>query len=137
MLPLLDGATTSHSSGHSMGGNAMLAVGLSRASISTCYRTYYRTIANLAARCHRATLRGRWVTTIRLNVSTTPTGHGRGGSLPRQSESAAELQVITRRYLTSSIVTTTDLGVGWWGKIFDDPRVAEFVPESGTLPSPS
>ena len=34
------------------------------------------------------------------------------------------IQVITQRYLKSSIVMTTNLGVGSWGKIFDDPMVA-------------
>jgi DNA replication protein DnaC len=37
---------------------------------------------------------------------------------------AALFQVITQRYLKSSIVMTTNLGVGSWGKIFDDPTVA-------------
>ena len=47
------------------------------------------------------------------------------GYLPLQSEAAAALfQVITQRYLKSSIVMTTNLGVGSWGKIFDDPMVA-------------
>ena len=47
------------------------------------------------------------------------------GYLPLQSEAAAALfQVITQRYLKSSIVMTTNLGVSSWGKIFDDPMVA-------------
>jgi hypothetical protein len=49
----------------------------------------------------------------------------RGGLPPLQSEAAAALfQVITQRYLKSSIVTTTNLCVGSWGKIYDDPMVA-------------
>ena len=32
--------------------------------------------------------------------------------------------MITQRYLKSSIVMTTNLGVSSWGKIFDDPMVA-------------
>jgi hypothetical protein len=44
---------------------------------------------------------------------------------PLQQEAAAALvQVITQRYLKSSIVMTTDLGVSSWGKIFDDRIVA-------------
>jgi DNA replication protein DnaC len=47
------------------------------------------------------------------------------GYLPLAQEAAAALfQVITQRYLKSSIVMTTNLGVGSWGKIFDDPMVA-------------
>jgi hypothetical protein len=37
---------------------------------------------------------------------------------------AALFQVITQRYLKSSTVLTTNLGIGSWGKIFDDPMVA-------------
>ena len=37
---------------------------------------------------------------------------------------AALFQVITQRYLKSSTVLTTNLGVGSWGKILDDPMVA-------------
>ena len=33
---------------------------------------------------------------------------------------ATLFQVITQRYLKSSIVMTTNLGVGSWGKIFGD-----------------
>jgi DNA replication protein DnaC len=33
-------------------------------------------------------------------------------------------QVITQRYLKGSIILTTNLGVGSWGRMFDDPMVA-------------
>ena len=47
------------------------------------------------------------------------------GYLPLAAEAAAALfQVITQRYLKGSIVLTTNLGIGSWGKIFDDPTVA-------------
>ena len=40
------------------------------------------------------------------------------------SEDAAALfQVITQRYLKSSTVLTTNLGIASWGQIFDDPMV--------------
>jgi len=44
----------------------MLAVGLAHASVDAGYRTYYTTAADLAARCHRAALEGRWATTMRF-----------------------------------------------------------------------
>jgi DNA replication protein DnaC len=44
----------------------MLAVALARASIEAGYRTCYTTAADLAARCHRAALEGRWATTMRF-----------------------------------------------------------------------
>ena len=106
-------------------GKTMLAVGLARASIDAGYRTYYTTAADLAARCHRAALEGRWATTMRFFAGPRLLVIDEVGYLPLQSEAAAALfQVITQRYLKSSIVMTTNLGVGSWGKIFDDPMVA-------------
>jgi DNA replication protein DnaC len=47
------------------------------------------------------------------------------GHLPLASEAASALfQVITTRYLKSSTVLPTNLGLASWGKIFDDPMVA-------------
>ena len=76
-------------------------------------------------RCHRAALEGRWATTMRFFAGPRLLVIDEVGYLPLQSEAAAALfQVITQRYLKSSIVMTTNLGVGSWGKIFDDPMVA-------------
>ena len=106
-------------------GKTMLAVGLARASIEAGYRTYYTTAADLVARCHRAALEGRWATTMRFFAGPRLLVIDEVGYLPLQSEAAASLfQVITQRYLKSSIVMTTNLGVSSWGKIFDDPMVA-------------
>jgi DNA replication protein DnaC len=106
-------------------GKTMLAVGLGRASIEAGYRTYYTTAADLAARCHRAALEGRWATTMRFFAGPRLLIIDEVGYLPLAQEAAAALfQVITQRYLKSSIVMTTNLGIGSWGKIFDDPMVA-------------
>ena len=106
-------------------GKTMLAVGLARASVDAGYRTYYTTAADLAARCHRAALEGRWATTMRFYAGPRLLVIDEVGYLPLAAEAAAALfQVITQRYLKSSIVMTTNLGVGSWGKIFDDPTVA-------------
>ena len=106
-------------------GKTMLAVALGRASIEAGYRTYYTTAADLVARCHRAALEGRWATTMRFFAGPRLLIIDEVGYLPLASEAAAALfQVITQRYLKGSIVMTTNLGVGSWGKIFDDPMVA-------------
>jgi DNA replication protein DnaC len=106
-------------------GKTMLAVGLGRASVDAGYRTYYTTAADLVARCHRAALEGRWATTMRFFAGPRLLIIDEVGYLPLASEAAAALfQVITQRYLKSSTVLTTNLGVGSWGKIFDDPTVA-------------
>ena len=106
-------------------GKTMLAIGLARASIDAGYRTYYTTAADLVARCHRAALEGRWATTMRFFAGPRLLIIDEVGYLPLQNEAAAALfQVITRRYLKSSTVLTTNLGIASWGKIFDDPMVA-------------
>src|SRR6202167_2101305 len=106
-------------------GKTMLAVGLGHAALAAGMRTYYTTAADLAARCHRAALEGRWATTMRFYAGPRLLIIDEVGYLPLQSEAAAALfQVITQRYLKSSIVMTTNLGVSSWGKIFDDPMVA-------------
>jgi DNA replication protein DnaC len=106
-------------------GKTMLAICLARASIEAGYRTYYTTAADLAARCHRAALEGRWATTMRFFAGPRLLVIDEVGYLPLASEAAAALfQVISQRYMKSSTVLTTNLGVGSWGKVFDDPNVA-------------
>jgi DNA replication protein DnaC len=107
-------------------GKTMLAVALGRASIEAGYRTYYTTAADLAARCHRAALEGRWATTMRFFAGPRLLIVDEVGYLPLAQEAAAALfQVISQRYLKGSVCLTTNLGVGSWGKIFnDDPTVA-------------
>ncbi len=106
-------------------GKTMLAIGLARASIDAGYRTYYTTAADLAARCHRAALEGRWATTMRFYAGPRLLIIDEVGYLPLASEAAAALfQVVTQRYLKSSTVMTTNLGIASWGQIFDDPTVA-------------
>lgn len=106
-------------------GKTMLAVALGRASIKAGYRTYYTTAADLVAKCHRAAIEGRWATTMRFFAGPRLLIIDEVGYLPLASEAAAALfQVITQRYLRGSICLTTNLGMGSWGKIFDDPMVA-------------
>ncbi len=107
-------------------GKTMLAVALARASIEAGYRTYYTTAADLAARCHRAALEGRWATTMRFFAGPRLLVIDEVGYLPLAQEAAAALfQVISQRYLKGSVCLTTNLGVGSWGRIFnDDPNVA-------------
>ncbi len=106
-------------------GKTMLAIGLARASIDAGYRTYYTTAADLVARCHRAALAGRWANTMHFFAGPRLLVIDEVGYLPLPSEAAAALfQVVTQRYLKSSTVLTTNLGIASWGRIFDDPMVA-------------
>lgn len=106
-------------------GKTMLAVGLGWAAVEAGYRVHYTTAADLAARCHKAALEGRWASVMRFYSGPRLLIVDEVGYLPLAGEAAAALfQVVTRRYLKGSIALTTNLGVSAWGGIFDDPMVA-------------
>ena len=107
-------------------GKTMLAVGLGWAAVEAGYRVHYTTAAELAARCHRAALEGRWATTMRFYAGPRLLIVDEVGYLPLPAEAAAALfQVVTQRYLKGSICMTTNLGISSWGRVFnDDPMVA-------------
>ena len=98
-------------------GKTMLAVGLGHAAVAAGMRTYYTTAAELAARCHRAALEGRWATTMRFYAGPRLLIIDEVGYLPLPAEAAAALfQVVSQRYLKGSIALTTNLGIASWGK---------------------
>jgi DNA replication protein DnaC len=106
-------------------GKTMLAIALGHAAVDAGYRTYYCTAADLAARCRRAAIEGRWATTMRFFCGPTVLIVDELGYLPMPAEDASALfQVISRRYLKGSIILTTNRGVASWGDIFDDTTVA-------------
>jgi DNA replication protein DnaC len=107
-------------------GKTMLAVGLGHAAVAAGMRTYYTTAADLAARCHRAALEGRWATVMRFYAGPRLLIVDEVGYLPMPAEAAAALfQVVSQRYLKGSIALTTNLGIASWGKVFnDDPMIA-------------
>ena len=106
-------------------GKTHLAVGLARAAAHAGYRTYFTTAADLAARCHRAAIEGRWATTMRFYAGPTLLAIDELGYLPLPNEAASALfQVVSQRYLKSSIVLTTNRSVGSWGEILGDTTVA-------------
>jgi len=106
-------------------GKTMLAVGLGHAAVTAGYRTYYTTAADLAARCHRAAIEGRWATTMRFYAGPALLVLDELGYLPLPAEAASALfQVVSQRYLKTSIVITTNRGVGSWGEILGDTTVA-------------
>jgi DNA replication protein DnaC len=106
-------------------GKTHLAVGLARASAEAGYRTYFTTAAELAARCHRAAIEGRWATTMRFYAGPTLLVIDELGYLPLPGEAASALfQVVSQRYGKTSIVLTTNRGVASWGEVLGDTTVA-------------
>lgn len=107
-------------------GKTMLAVGLGWAAVEAGYRVNYTTAADLAARCHKAALEGRWSSVMQFYAGPSLLIIDEVGYLPMAGEAAAALfQVVTRRYLKGSICLTTNLGIASWGKVFnDDPMIA-------------
>jgi DNA replication protein DnaC len=106
-------------------GKTHLAVGLARKAAQAGYRAYFTTAADLAARCHRAAIEGRWATTMRFFNGPGLLVIDELGYLPLPAEAASALfQVISQRYLKTSIVLTSNRGVGAWGDILGDTTVA-------------
>ena len=106
-------------------GKTMLAIALGHAAVDAGLRTYYTTAADLAARCRRAAIEGRWATTMRFFNGPGLLIVDELGYLPMPAEDANALfQVISQRYLRGSIILTTNRGVGAWGEIFADTTVA-------------
>ena len=85
-------------------GKTMLAVALGHAAVDAGYRTYYTTAADLAARCRKAAIEGRWATTMRFYSGPTVLIVDELGYLPMPADDAAALfQVISRRYCERSV----------------------------------
>lgn len=106
-------------------GKTHIAAGLARRAAETGYRTYFTTAADLAARCHRAAIEGRWAYTMRFFAGPTLLVIDELGYLPLPAEAASALfQVVSQRYLKTSIVITTNRGVAAWGDILGDATVA-------------
>ncbi|WP_405219010.1 IS21-like element helper ATPase IstB [Agrococcus sp. Ld7] len=106
-------------------GKTHIATGLGHAAVEAGYRVYFTSAADLAARCHRAAIEGKWSTMMRFFAGPTLLIIDELGYLPLPGEAASALfQVINQRYLKTSIVLTTNRPVGAWGEILGDTTVA-------------
>ncbi len=106
-------------------GKTMLAIALGHAAVDAGHRVYYTTAADLAARCRKAALEGRWAATMRFFSGPGVLIVDELGYLPMPTEDASALfQVIARRYLKGSVILTTNRGVASWGDIFSDTTIA-------------
>ena len=103
-------------------GKTMLSIGLGWATVDAGYKVHYTTASDLAARCHKAALEGRWASTMTFYASPRLLIIDELGYLQLPEEGAAALfQVVTQRYLRSSTCITTNLGIASWAKITGDP----------------
>lgn len=107
-------------------GKTMLAVALARQGIDAGHRVYFTTAADLAARCHRAAIEGRWATMMRFYAGPKALLIDELGYLPLAADAASALfQVINTRYQNrASTIITTNLGIASWATAFGDPIVA-------------
>lgn len=108
----------------------MLAIGLARKVAEAGHRTYFTNAADLgpltSARCHRAAMEGRWATTMRFFAGPACLVIDELGYLPLPAEAASALfQVVNQRYLTSSIIMTTNRSITEWGQSWAIPPLLQ------------
>jgi DNA replication protein DnaC len=109
-------------------GKTMLALALGYKAIEAGYRVYYTTAADLAARCHKAAIEGRWATTMRFFAGPQLLICDELGYLPLQAEAASAIfQVVSRRSEAGSMIVTTNRSIASWGEIFDDQMMAAAI----------
>lgn len=106
-------------------GKTMLSAALGRAAVEAGHRVYFTTAADLAARCHKAALEGRWKTCTNFFAGPKLLVVDELGYLPLHEDGASALfQVINQRYLKSSTILTTNVGIADWAGAFGDATVA-------------
>lgn len=108
-------------------GKTMLAIGIARAGIEAGHRVYFTTAADLAKRCKRAAIEGRWATAMRFYCGPRllvidEFAYARHN--PDPEANSALFEVISRRYLKSSTILTSHAGVASWGERLGDPMLA-------------
>jgi DNA replication protein DnaC len=111
-------------------GKTMLAIGLARAAVDAGHRVYFTTAEDLAKRCKRAALEGRWATAMRFFCGSRllvidELAYARHH--PDPDANAALFEVISRRYLKSSTIVTSHTGVAAWGERLGDPMLAASI----------
>jgi DNA replication protein DnaC len=108
-------------------GKTVIAIGLARATVAAGHRVNFSTAADLAKRCKRAALEGRWATAMRFFCGPRllvidEFAYARHN--PDPEANAALFEVISRRYLKSSTIVTSHAGIASWGERLGDPMLA-------------
>ena len=110
-------------------GKTMLAVGLGRAAVEAGHRTYYTTAAELAARCHRAAIEGRWATTMRFHAGPhlliiDELGFDKLERREYPDASSLLYKVVDARNQKASTALVTNIKFEDWTDYLDDPPLA-------------
>jgi len=106
-------------------GKTMLAIGLARLAVQAGHRVYFTTAADLAARATKAAREGRWATAMRFFAGPKLLVIDEFGYRGLDEEgNAALFEVISSRYLKSSVALTSHVGIASWSERLGDPMMA-------------
>ena len=111
-------------------GKTMLAIGLARAAAEAGHRVYFTTADELAKRCRKASLEGRWATCMRFFCGPrllVIDEFAYARTHPDPDANTALFEVISRRYQKSSTIITSHTGIAGWGERLGDPMLAAAV----------
>jgi DNA replication protein DnaC len=91
------------------------------------HRVYFTTADDLAKRCRKASLEGRWATCMRFFCGPrllVIDEFAYARTHPDPEANTALFEVISRRYLKSSTIITSHTGIARWGERLGDPMLA-------------
>ena len=111
-------------------GKTMLAIGMARAAAEAGHRVYFTSADELAKRCRKAALEGRWATCMRFFCGPrllVIDEFAYARTHPDPEANTALFEVISRRYLKSSTIITSHTGIAGWGERLGDPMLAAAV----------
>jgi len=106
------------------------AIGLARSATEAGHRVYFTTADDLAKRCRKAALEGRWATCMRFFCGPrllVIDEFAYARTHPDPDANTALFEVISRRYLKSSTIITSHTGIAGWGERLGDPMLAAAV----------
>ena len=111
-------------------GKTMLAIGMARAAAEAGHRVYFTSADELAKRCRKAALEGRWAACMRFFCGPrllVIDEFAYARTYPDPEANTALFEVISRRYLKSSTIITSHTGIAGWGERLGDPMLAAAV----------
>lgn len=109
-------------------GKTMLAIALARAAAEAGARVYFTTADALAARAAKAARAGRWASCMSFYAGPRLLVIDEFGYRSLDTDGVAALfQVISARYLRSSVVLTSHVGVAGWAERLGDVGMAAAI----------